>query len=150
MDGLRSDMTQFYYRAFSPPRNMPLEERHVSAGNPSSSADAHQLVHVLLARLFPLYVNSMKNRLKIQLKLFNLPFKVRLLCHATVTIEQVEISPSYFGVKPEDLNVHAAAAREDSRPMPSRPGGHIRGATGMQGQGSAHKDKVRGLAGSAK
>lgn len=65
-----------------------------------------------------------------------------------MTIEQVEVSPSYFGVKPEDLNVHAAAAREDSRPMPSRPGGHVRGATGMQG--SAHKDKVRGLASNAK
>lgn len=44
---------------------------------------------------------------------------------------QVEISPSYFGVKPEDLNVHAAAARIDNRPIPSRPVGHVRGHTGM-------------------
>lgn len=49
----------------------------------------------------------------------------------TVRCLQVEISPSYFGVKPEDLNVHAAAAREDTRPMPSRPVGHVRGHTGM-------------------
>lgn len=50
---------------------------------------------------------------------------------------QVEISPSYFGVKPEDLNVHAAAARTDNRPIPSRPVGHVRGHTGMH-------QKVRG------
>lgn len=53
----------------------------------------------------------------------------------------MEISPSYFGVKPEDLNVHAAAARADNRPMPTRPVGHVRGHTGMQG----NKDKVMAM-----
>eukprot|EP00903_Cladosiphon_okamuranus_P013024 g12152.t1 len=55
--------------------------------------------------------------------------------------KKVEISPSYFGVKPEDLNVHAAAAREDTRPMPAKPAGHVRGHTGMQGANKATKDR---------
>eukprot|EP00752_Nemacystus_decipiens_P017621 g15792.t1 len=54
--------------------------------------------------------------------------------------KKVEISPSYFGVKPEDLNVHAAAAREDTRPMPAKPVGHVRGHT-MQGANKATKDR---------
>lgn len=54
---------------------------------------------------------------------------------------QVEISPSYFGVKPEDLNVHAAAARQDTRPMPAKPVGHVRGHT-MQGANKAPKVSV--------
>lgn len=54
---------------------------------------------------------------------------------------QVEISPSYFGVKPEDLNVHAAAARNDTRPMPAKPVGHVRGHT-MQGANKAPKVRL--------
>lgn len=53
------------------------------------------------------------------------------MCLGCVVFGQVEISPSYFGVKPEDLNVHAAAARADNRPMPAKPIGHVRGHTGM-------------------
>ncbi|CAM9271351.1 unnamed protein product, partial [Ectocarpus sp. 6 AP-2014] len=61
--------------------------------------------------------------------------------------KKVEISPSYFGVKPEDLNVHAAAAREDTRPMPAKPVGHVRGHTGMQGPNKGNKvNKDRKLA----
>ncbi|CAM9621101.1 unnamed protein product [Hapterophycus canaliculatus] len=55
--------------------------------------------------------------------------------------KKVEISPSYFGVKPEDLNVHAAAARTDTRPMPPKPVGHVRGHTGMQGGNKVNKDR---------
>ncbi|CAM9755053.1 unnamed protein product, partial [Phaeothamnion confervicola] len=43
--------------------------------------------------------------------------------------KKVEIDASYFGATPEDINVNAAAAREDNRPMP-KPG-HVRGATNV-------------------
>ncbi|CAM9608622.1 unnamed protein product, partial [Ectocarpus sp. 13 AM-2016] len=76
------------------------------------------------------------------LKLTDLGLSKKASKHALV-----EISPSYFGVKPEDLNVHAAAAREDTRPMPAKPVGHVRGHTGMQGPNKGNKiNKDRKLA----
>ena len=61
------------------------------------------------------------------------PLLPTLVLPCLASAGQVDINPSYFGVKPADLNVHAAAAREDTRPIPSKPVGHIRGSTGMQG-----------------
>ncbi|CAN0010025.1 unnamed protein product [Ascophyllum nodosum] len=60
--------------------------------------------------------------------------------------KKVEISPSYFGVEPEDLkediNVHAAAARrEESQSMSHKPVGHMRGHSGMHSSDDKHKDR---------
>lgn len=44
---------------------------------------------------------------------------------------KVEIDASYFGASLEDLNVNAAAARADTRPIPDSRPGHVRGATNL-------------------
>jgi serine/threonine protein kinase len=45
--------------------------------------------------------------------------------------KKVEIDAGYFGATPEDLNVNAAAARADTRPLPDKKAGHVRGATNV-------------------
>ncbi|KAG5192342.1 serine/threonine-protein kinase 38 [Tribonema minus] len=45
--------------------------------------------------------------------------------------KKVEIDASYFGATPEDLNVNAAAARLDTRPLPDRKATHVRGQTNL-------------------